>query len=443
LSIEIWDTGIGVPTGELHAIFEEYHQLDNDAREPSLGLGLGLSIVQRLGDLLGHQVRVCSQPGKGSVFAVDIVLPANGTAPRREPQRPSAEKAKDDDVHNKGRILVVEDDPDMRELLQNLLHDEGHEVATAADGIAALDLVTQREINPELILTDYNLPKGMNGLELAAALRAKFHREIPVVILTGDISTSTLRDIAFRDCVQLNKPVKLLELTQAVQRLLPQSAARSGAPYSVDAAHNSEPPVIFIVDDDAIVRESIRAVLEEDGRIVEDYATCEAFLESYRPGREACLLVDAHLPAMNGLELLQRLHTIGARLPAIMITGDGDVPLAVQAMKAGASDFIEKPISRNELLASVEHAFELSRDATKLSAWHDEAANRVAGLTPRQRQIMALVLAGHPNKNIAADLEISQRTVENHRASIMRRTGSRSLPALARLALAAAGRDAD
>ena len=118
LSIEIWDTGIGVPTGELHAIFEEYHQLDNDAREPSLGLGLGLSIVQRLGDLLGHQVRVCSQPGKGSVFAVDIVLPANGTAPRREPQRPSAEKAKDDDVHNKGRILVVEDDPDMRELLQ-------------------------------------------------------------------------------------------------------------------------------------------------------------------------------------------------------------------------------------------------------------------------------------------------------------------------------------
>ena len=133
-------------------------------------------------------------------------------------------------------------------------------MATAADGIAALDLVTQREINPELILTDYNLPNGMNGLELAAALRAKFHREIPVVILTGDISTSTLRDIAFRDCVQLNKPVKLPELIQAVQRLLPQSAARSDAPYSVDAAHNSEPPVIFIVDDDASVRESIRAV---------------------------------------------------------------------------------------------------------------------------------------------------------------------------------------
>ncbi len=160
-------------------------------------------------------------------------------------------------------------------------------------------------------------------------------------------------------------------------------------------------------------------MLEEDGRIVEDYAACEAFLEAYRPGREACLLIDAYLPGMSGLELLQRLHDAGHRLPAIMITGNSDVPMAVQAMKAGASDFIEKPISRSELLASVERALELSRDATKLSAWRENAANRVASLTPRQRQIMELVLAGHPSKNIAADLGISQRTVENHRASIM------------------------
>ena len=126
-----------------------------------------------------------------------------------------------------------------------------------------------------------------------------------------------------------------------------------------------------------------------------------------------------------------------------MITGNSDVPMAVQAMKAGALDFIEKPIGRSELLASVERALEQSRDSSKLFAWRETAANHVAGLTSRQRQIMELVLAGHPSKNIAADLGISQRTVENHRASIMKKTGSKSLPALARLALAAAWNSAD
>jgi two-component system CheB/CheR fusion protein len=120
-----------------------------------------------------------------------------------------------------------------------------------------------------------------------------------------------------------------------------------------------------------------------------------------------------------------------------MITGDGDVPMAVRAMRAGAADFIEKPIGREELLASIERALEQTRDSAKLSAWREEAASRIVALTARQRQIMDLVLAGHPSKNIAADLGISQRTIENHRAAIMKKTGSKSLPALIRLALAA------
>ena len=179
-------------------------------------------------------------------------------------------------------------------------------------------------------------------------------------------------------------------------------------------------------------------MLEDDGLTVEDFASCEGFLEAYRPGREACLLVDAYLPGMSGLELLERLHDASYRLPAIMITGNSDVQIAVQAMKAGASDFIEKPIGRGELLESVARALEQSRDSNKRAAWRESAANHIAGLTRRQRQIMDLVLAGHPSKKIAADLGISQRTVENHRASIMTRTGAKSLPALARLALAAA-----
>jgi two-component system CheB/CheR fusion protein len=196
-------------------------------------------------------------------------------------------------------------------------------------------------------------------------------------------------------------------------------------------------PVIHVVDDDDQVRAAVRDVLTDNGRIVEDYPSCEAFLEAYRPGGEACLVIDAYLPGMSGLELLGRLHNSGDVLPAIMITGNGEVSIAVQAMKAGASDFIEKPIGHDELLACVDRALERGRDSSKQSAWRDDAANHLAGLTVRQRQIMEMVLSGNPSKNIAADLGISQRTVENHRASIMKKTGSMSLPALARLVMAA------
>ena len=435
LAIEVCDTGDGIPAGELKAIFEEYHQLDNAARERRRGLGLGLSIVRRLADLLSHQVHVRSQLGKGSAFAIEVPLVPNEVAPPLEGNRPATvEKAL-----STGAILVVEDDPEVRDLLDHLLKDEGHRVVTAPDGIAALDSVRRGIARPDLILADYNLPHGMNGLQVAAKLRERFGSQIPVIILTGDISTHTLREIGGQHCVQLNKPVKLRELTEAIQTLLrsSQSATPPAARDIAEAPGKPGASTIFVVDDDSQLRDAMRSLLEDDGRTVEDYPTCEAFLEAYRPGREGCLLVDAYLPGMSGLELLQRLPDIDDRLPAIMMTGNSDVPIAVQAMKAGAVDFIEKPIGGKQLLASIQRALDHSRDATKLSAWQDEAAEHIAKLTARQRQIMDLVLAGQPSKNIAADLGISQRTVENHRAAIMKRTGSKSLPALARLAVAA------
>jgi two-component system CheB/CheR fusion protein len=440
LSIEVWDTGIGISNEELQEIFEEFHQIDNAARERSRGLGLGLSIVQRLGNLLGHRIRVRSQPGKGSVFAVDVMLPSGGTALQAAPDAYGANVGPIVTVRDTGTILAIEDDPEVRELLELFLKGEGYRTTTAPDGGTALELVKQGTLRPDLILADYNLPNGMDGLQVAARLREMLHRQTPVIILTGDISTGTLRHIALQNCVQLNKPVKLKELTQVIQRLLlvlpPEKESR--AQHPPEAAGKAGPPVIFVVDDDGEVRAAVRDVLEDDGKIVEDFAACEEFLAAWRPGREGCLVIDAYLPGMNGLELLRRMKDAGHHLPAIMITGNSDVAIAVEAMKAGASDFIEKPISRGELLICVDRALEQSRDSSKLLAWHDEAANHVADLTPRQRQIMEMVLAGHPSKNIAADLHISQRTVENHRASIMKKTGSRSLPALARLALAAA-----
>jgi two-component system CheB/CheR fusion protein len=168
------------------------------------------------------------------------------------------------------------------------------------------------------------------------------------------------------------------------------------------------------------------------------FADGPAFFEAYRADWEGCVLVDALMPGMSGIELIARLRREGAGLPGIIITGNGAVPMAVQAMKAGAADFIEKPVGHKELLASVQRALDQTQDAATLSESRETALQRVATLTTRQRQILDLVLAGHPSKNIAADLGISQRTVDNHRAAIMRKTGSKSLPALVRTALAAA-----
>jgi two-component system CheB/CheR fusion protein len=281
----------------------------------------------------------------------------------------------------------------------------------------------------------------MNGVQVSQRLRQELERQTPVIILTGDISTETLRDIALHDCVHLNKPVKLGALTNAIEKLLTRPPKPHVEPFrqAPAAPSVSRGATVIIVDDDDLVCEAIRAVLEDDGRVVETYPSCEAFLEGFHFDRSACLLIDAYLPAMSGLELLEKLHSDGHRLPAIMITGNADVPMAIQAMKAGALDFIEKPIGREELLESIERALELSHDSEKLMEWRATAAGHLAGLTLRQRDVMERVLAGQPSKNIAADLGISQRTVENHRAGIMKRTGSKSLPALARLALLASG----
>ncbi len=439
LSIEVWDTGIGIPATELEAIFEEYHQLGNVARQRSLGLGLGLSIVKRLSLLLKHKIRVRSRLGGGSVFAIDIPtkgdsVPAGIASSVRDAAAEESPKAR-----RTGTVLVVEDDPEVRDLLELLLAEEGHRVVTASDGVVALGLVKTGKAHPDIVLADYNLPNGLDGLQTIAKVRESLRRLVPAIVLTGDISTGALSNIARHSCILLNKPVKTKELVQAIQRQLGGLTPDVEAPQATGrGASGPERAVVYVVDDDDGVRGALRSVLEADGHAVEDYGSGESFLAAFRPGGEGCLLVDAHLPGMSGLELLQHLRAAGSRLPAIMITGGGDISMAVEAMKAGAADFVEKPIGAADLSASVERALDRSKDSNKLAAWLTSASDQVSSLSSRQRQIMDMVLAGHPSKNIAADLAISQRTVENHRSEIMKRTGAKSLPELARLALAAA-----
>ena len=381
LRIEIWDTGIGIPKSELQAIFEEYHQVDNVARQRSQGLGLGLSIVKSLGELLGHPIRVRSLHGKGSVFSIEVPLTPGGLSSPPDRRARAADDASTQTAPRTGAILIVEDDPEVREHLELFLNEEGYQTSTAVDGRDALELLARGTTRPDLVLADYNLPNGMNGVQVCQKLRQELDRQIPVIILTGDISTETLRDIALHDCVHLNKPVKLGELTRAIEKLLakaPELTRRTLlftllTPRAFRAQTGSSSSTMTTA--------FARRYAPCSRTMAASSMTMQAarpFSKAFHPGRSACLLIDAYLPGMSGLELLEKLHDDGHRLPAIMITGNADVPMAVKAMKAGALDFIEKPIGREELIASIERALELSQDSGKLAKLRESAAAHLA-----------------------------------------------------------------
>jgi two-component system, LuxR family, response regulator FixJ len=195
--------------------------------------------------------------------------------------------------------------------------------------------------------------------------------------------------------------------------------------------------LIFIVDDDEAVRESLSALLEAKGFAVEAFPTAEAFLAAPKREHGLCALIDLRMPGMDGLTLLERLGTGGSRLPMIMVTGHGDVPLAVKAMKAGAFDFVEKPYTNEILLGAINRA----ADVAERSGFDDvdpaQTTARIEALTPRERDVLDQLVVGHANKIIAHELSISPRTVEIHRANLMKKMQADSLSHLVRMALAA------
>jgi two-component system response regulator FixJ len=189
---------------------------------------------------------------------------------------------------------------------------------------------------------------------------------------------------------------------------------------------------VFIVDDDPAVRAGLGALLEASGYAAEAFESAEDFLARPAPPAPGCVLVDVRMPGMSGLELQRELKRRAIALPVVVITGHGDIPMAVAALKAGAVDFLEKPFDSDALLAAVEQA--VNRAAPQGETDADLAA-RLEQLTPRERQVMDLVVAGLPNKTIAFRLGIAVRTVEIHRARVMEKIGARNLAHLVRLAL--------
>ena len=195
--------------------------------------------------------------------------------------------------------------------------------------------------------------------------------------------------------------------------------------------------LVYVVDDDDAVRESLSTLLEAKSYTVRTFALARDFLAAAPTLRSGVLIADIRMPEMDGLELQERLNERAFNFPLIMVTGHGDVPLAVRAMKAGAVDFIEKPFATEAILASIDTALARLAETGKADPASAVAAERLALLSPREREVLQGLLSGLPNKTIAYDLAISPRTVEIHRARLMDKMGARSLSELIRMSLAA------
>jgi two-component system response regulator FixJ len=194
-------------------------------------------------------------------------------------------------------------------------------------------------------------------------------------------------------------------------------------------------PTVHVIDDDDGMRQALSLLLSTVGYKTAVFANPTDFLAQFDPDTHGCLVLDIRMPGMSGLELQQHLNRTGSMLPVIFITGHGDVPMAVQAMKEGAFEFIQKPFRDQDLLDRINHALRQDAENRDSLARRADVVRRVESLTPRERQVMAMVVDGAANKVIAIDLNLSERTVEIHRAKVMEKMGARSVAHLVKLQL--------
>jgi two-component system, LuxR family, response regulator FixJ len=194
------------------------------------------------------------------------------------------------------------------------------------------------------------------------------------------------------------------------------------------------PPTVFVVDDDHAMLDSVSLLLESADLTAECYPGARKFLEAYRPHRPGCLVLDVRMPEMSGLELQEALAARGINIPIIFITGHGDVPMSVKAMKSGAVDFLEKPFDDETLLLCVRQALDADARAREIEAHNAAVAVRFSRLTEREQEVMSLVVAGRSNKEIALKLACSHRTVEVHRSRLMAKMEAHTLPELVAMA---------
>jgi FixJ family two-component response regulator len=193
-------------------------------------------------------------------------------------------------------------------------------------------------------------------------------------------------------------------------------------------------PIVYVIDDDASVRTALGRLLKSDGLRALSFASAEEFLAHPLPNLPACVILDVHMPGLNGLDLQHTLAARDASLPIVFITGHGDIPMSVQAMKAGAEDFLVQPFNDHDLLAAVRKALARHGQARQANADLAEIQHRVEALSPREREVMALVVDGLLNKQVGHQLGVTEKTVKAHRAQVMRKMQADSLAQLVRMA---------
>lgn len=194
-----------------------------------------------------------------------------------------------------------------------------------------------------------------------------------------------------------------------------------------------ERPVVFVIDDDASVREGVKDLLRSVGLDVESFGSTQEFLASKRPDAPGCIVLDVRLPGASGLEVQRELMKSSIQLPIIFISGHGDIPMSVRAMKSGAIEFLTKPLREQELLDAVQAGIERDRARRQEAKLVAELQERLKSLTSREQEVLALVVTGQPNKQIAAQLDLSEQTVKVHRGQIMRKMRAKSLVDLVRM----------
>ncbi|SDY82558.1 response regulator transcription factor [Nitrosomonas sp. Nm58] len=196
----------------------------------------------------------------------------------------------------------------------------------------------------------------------------------------------------------------------------------------------SQQPIVFIVDDDPAVRDSLTLLLKQEGISVQTFENAETFLSAYQPDCKGCIILDVRMPGIDGMQLQEKLSHCNCMMPIIFLTGHGDIPMSVRAIKAGAANFLTKPITRAKLLDSIQSAFLENKKLLEANQHNQDAISRLTSLTKREREVMELAIQGYHNKEIASRLGISFRTVEIHRSNIMHKTGAINLLDLARIA---------
>jgi FixJ family two-component response regulator len=197
----------------------------------------------------------------------------------------------------------------------------------------------------------------------------------------------------------------------------------------------SDKASIYVVDDDAGVLDSIAFLLRTVGIHARTYSSAADFLAAYDPDARGCIVLDVRMPGMSGLELQEKLHAMGSSLPVIFLTAHGDVPTAVRAVKSGAVDFVQKPFRDQDLIDKIQHAIQESTRGREAEVARREVVDRMDSLTPRERQVLDAVVTGKANKVIAGDLGVSQRTVEIHRAHVMRKMNAGSVAELVQMVM--------